>query len=328
VLEIAMRENEARGEVLKRLAVGRQLVTLAKAFLLFHSRPDKFHPEELIDEFAKQQGHEKVQHVVLHETVDPEPHLAQTVGYLSSTVAFVQAFWNLVHSGYYMAYGALRVIEPHQGWTTVIPGTGGHTGGWTFPELSYVLPEYAIRSPYWRLEKPEPVTDPDLFILEAGVEGADLEVVEALQDAVRCLRNELYRPAVTLLGKAMEGAWVELGIALAGALPGTAKSQGEKVVERLKDENRGIARKINDVRTLYERRGLLEPVIKAAAVRPEELESVVIWSDVVREARNAIHFGAKPAVANSYEKVVVLFLEAAKGLGMMYRIKQAAEQRR
>lgn len=323
-----MRENEARSEVLKRVAVSRQLVTLAKAFLLFPTRPDRFRPEEIIDEFVKQQGHEKVKHVVLHDTVDPEPHLAQVVGYLSSTVAFVQAFWDLVHSGYYMAYGASRVIEPHQGWTTVIPGSGGHTGGWTFPELSYVLPENAIRSPYWRLEEPEPITDPDLFILEAGMEGADLEVVEALQDAVRCLRNGLYRPAVTMLGKAMEGAWVELGIALADALPSIAKSQGEKVIEKLKDENRGIARKINDVRTLYERRDLLEPVIKTAAVRPEELESVVIWSNVVRVARNAIHFGAKPAVANNYEKAAVLFLEAARGLGMMYRIKQAAEQSR
>ena len=93
----------------------------------------------------------------------------------------------------------------------------------------------------------------------------------------------------------------------------------------MKDDDRSIAKKITDVRDFYSRRDLLGTVIRQAGVRPEELGSVIVWADVVREARNAIHFGAVPAIANTYEKVVVLFLDGAKNLSLMYTIKRAAD---
>jgi hypothetical protein len=156
------------------------------------------------------------------------------------------------------------------------------------------------------------------------LEGAHSEVIEAVRDAVLCLRESLYRPAVTQLGKAMEGAWIELGLALAKTLP-AADPVRQKVEENMKDDDRSIAKKITDVRDFYSRRDLLGTVIKQAGVRPEELNSVIVWADVVREARNAIHFGAAPVVANTYEKVVVLFLDGAKSLNLMYVVKRVAD---
>jgi hypothetical protein len=93
----------------------------------------------------------------------------------------------------------------------------------------------------------------------------------------------------------------------------------------MRDDDRSIAKKITDVRDFYSRRDLLGTVIKQAGIRPEELNSIVVWADVVREARNAIHFGAAPVVANTYEKVVVLFLDGAKNLSLIYTIKRAAD---
>jgi hypothetical protein len=321
-----MRENEARAELLKGLSVSRQLVTLAKAFLLLPERPPEFEPENQMEEFAKQQGHPRVQRVVLNERVDSQAYIDQAAAFHTYAIAFVKALWGLIYAGHYMAHGSLRKLEPHQGWTTVVPGSGGQTGGWDFPEAGYVLPSLVLRSPVWRQEKQETITDPDLFLLEAGMDGADPEVVEALQDAVCCLRYELYRPSVTLLGKAMEGAWIELGIALAESLDSSQNHLRHGIIAKVKDENRSIARKIADVKSLYERHNLLEIVFSSAGLRPEQLTSVVIWSDVVREARNAIHFGTKPVLANTYEKVVVLFLEGAKALGLIYRIVGAARQ--
>ena len=80
---------------------------------------------------------------------------------------------------------------------------------------------------------------PTCILLESGVEGADDEIAEALIDTVRCLRNELYRPAVTMLGKAMEGAWIELGVSLAKAMPGEVDAS--KFEDVMVDENTGIA---------------------------------------------------------------------------------------
>lgn len=61
-------------------------------------------------------------------------------------------------------------------------------------------------------------------------------------------------------------------------------------------------------------------------LRAGEIESVVIWSEVLREARNAIHFGVKPVIPNTYEKVAVLLLAAAGNLAKLYHIKRVAQQ--
>jgi hypothetical protein len=299
-------------------------VTLAKSFLMQVDHPREFVSEEFAMRFSKQQGYEKTDHVVLHPSVDVERQLSQVAGRLSCELAFGHALRELISIGYYMPYAPWRVIEPSQQWTTVIPGGGGQTAGWRFSELNHTLPEKVLRSPLCDLLVNEPFTDPDLFALDAGLEGAHSEVVEAVRDAVLCLRHDLYRPAVSQLGKAMEGAWIELGLALASTLP-IEDAVRSRLKEKISDEDRSIAKKINDVRDLYCRRDLLGPVIKQADIRPEELNSIIVWSDVVREARNAIHFGSKPTVANTYEKVVVLFLEGAKSLTMIYTIKRAAD---
>ena len=170
------------------------------------------------------------------------------------------------------------------------------------------------------------MTDPDLFVLEAGIENADPEIIEALQDAVRCFRHELYRPAVTMLGKTMEGAWIELGCSLARAVHTEGGFNKEKFVDTMSDDNTGIATKIQKVRNLYNQKNLVDHVVKQCGMSPKELDNIIIWSDVLRESRNAIHFGVKPTIENSYEKVAVLFIDGAKSLAIMYKIKRIADE--
>ena len=147
------------------------------------------HSRDFIRRFAKEQGFDELEHVQLSGRVDAEPHIAQAAGFLRCSVAGAQALWELIGAGYLMYDGSVTREEPHQEWTTVLPGSGGRTAGWRFQEFAYAIPSRIFRSPQYAQIKPDAILDPDVFTLEAGVEGADPEVTEALQDAVRCLRR-------------------------------------------------------------------------------------------------------------------------------------------
>jgi hypothetical protein len=323
---MAMNADEAKAEILKRVVVTRQHVTLAKSFLQRLPGIGPHDPFTLMNQFSRQQGYQHPEKIVLHPSVNPEPLLRQTSGYFTCVLALAEGIWALIHQGYLLHVGNLRAWEAHQEWTTVVPGQGGMSAGWRFPEYTVELPQKIVLAPSYRHECPQPMTDPDLFVLEAGIENADPEIIEALQDAVCCFRHELYRPAVTMLGKAMEGAWIELGCSLARAVPTEGGFNKEKFMGTMSDDNIGIATKIQKVRNLYNQKNLVAHVVKQCGISPKELDNIIIWSDVLRESRNAIHFGVKPTIENSYEKVAVLFIDGAKNLAIMYKIKRIADE--
>jgi hypothetical protein len=302
-----------------------QLVTLAKAFLMSSQITQGHHETStLIRQFAKLQGHEVIQEVVINAAVDPEPYLSGAAGYLSCELALSQALWELVHLGYFMYQGSPRTQQVSQPWTSIFEQSGGTRASWHFEDLGYAVPGRVFVTPFWRYNTADAITDPDLFILESGMQGADPEIVEALRDAVLCLRHGLYRPAVTMLGKAMEGAWIEFGVALLAAVRDDTGFDHDDFSEMIEGDS-SIAKKITEVFDLYGSKNALNHVVKASKIRPVELKSAVIWSDVVREARNSIHFGVKPTMANSYEKVVALFLEGSRSLGLLYKITNVAD---
>lgn len=115
-----MREGEARAALVERVHVTRQLITLAKAFLVRPEMPKKFRPQKLVIPFVRQQGLTKPEKVVLHSSVEPMPYIEQAAGYLTCELAFAQASWDLVHEGYYLPHSTAVVVTPPQRWTTVI----------------------------------------------------------------------------------------------------------------------------------------------------------------------------------------------------------------
>lgn len=122
----------------------------------------------------------------------------------------------------------------------------------------------------------------------------------------------------------MEGAWIELGCSLARAVSPEGGFNKEKSVDIMSDDNTGIATKIQKVRNLYNQKDLTDHVVKQCGISPKGLGNIIIWSDVLRESRNAIHFGVKPTIENSYEKLAVLFIDGAKNLAIIYKIKRIA----
>lgn len=320
-----MNEHEAEAEIRSRTNVTNQIVTFAKAFLYNLDGIGPYNPSHLIQEFAKNQGYGLPEKVVLHPNVDPYPSIEQTAGYARCTMALAEAMWVLIYSGYFWYFSPIERGRIDQQWTTVVPGGGGTTSGWTFNDLSYDLPRELWKTPSHRADKSEILTDPDIFLNKAHIQNANEEVIEAIGDAILCFKHGLYRAAVTMLGKAMEGAWIEMGCSITEAsLQGIERK--ERIIQRLQDDSVSVPAKVKQILDVYKNRDLCGDIIKETEISPSSMEGIVVWSNVLREARNAIHFGVKPTIPNSYEKVSVLLIDGAKNFSLMYRIKDVSDR--
>lgn len=312
-----MNDQEAERAIRHQIAVTRQQVTLAKAFLMRLPGDGPYDTLTLPSEFARQQGFEKPQMVILQSSANPEPQLRVAAGYLSCAVAMCEALWSLVYQGYFFPEDGTANWDAHLSGTT-----GSSNGGWRFEDLDAAIPSRVALAPSYRYQRPELLTDPDLFTLEAGVSGAHADVVEALQDAVRCFRADLYRPAVVMLGKALEGAWIEVGCALAQVvLPaGDAAGKCAWFVE-----NTDFAKKIDDATRLYDAQAA-NPVRDQSGVKSPALREIAGWSHAMREARNAIHFGTSAPLPYNYDSLVSVLIAARRAVRLLYDVKRAAER--
>ena len=169
------------------------------------------------------------------------------------------------------------------------------------------------------------LAEPDLYLHSLGVPGMHDEVASAFREAVKCFRTELFTAALAMLGKASEGAWLELGASLLRYVPKAEEHKYSKQRAALEDPMMGPYRKIEAVLTVYEHQEQFGQVSKASGVRLHELRSIAVWSDVVRDSRNTIHFGVIPAMPNTYEKLAALLLGAAPNVRALYRVKEAAD---
>ena len=67
-----MTADEAKAEILRRVVVTRQDVTLAKSFLQRLQDIGPHDPFILVNQFSEQQGYQRPDKIVLHPSVDPE----------------------------------------------------------------------------------------------------------------------------------------------------------------------------------------------------------------------------------------------------------------
>lgn len=311
-----MNQHEAKEQVLQLARPSRRLVALAKQQILGLKGGSPFEFLSLVNSFVLDQGITKPSHVNLNERADTETDIRNAGRAIACELAVAQAVAELAGQGRVMARAAWQGKHPNLGYTTVLGGSGGQTGGLDLEELSYAAPDHLIVSPV--ADSPAGSFDPDVFVLESDLDAADPGVREALADALACLAFDLYRPASAMLGSAVEGAWIELGIALAEAsTAGSFDAPG--FIDEMKGDQPGIARKMTDVLALYESPSLAS-ARKGSGVSPAQLRAVYVWSDLVREARNAIHFNNPGTLANSFDKVATLLLGAQKNLPLVYAI--------
>ena len=321
-----MNEEQARQEIARRVQVTRQDVTVCKKFVLSHFKSSS---SEMMGQFLRHLEIAPLEKVVLHESVPLDPQLSRTADCIRWKLAFAEALWNLISAGLIIPIsGGFDEIEMHQQWTTVVPGSGGHSSGWRFEEYRFALPHQVRLAPSAACILPQPLSDPDLFLSEFEIHDMQSNIRDALRQAVNCFRHELYLPCVAMLGMASEGAWIELGISLVKAASASMNEPTrklEKIAEDLRSPYTSALRKMETVRDLYSSKDILSDVIKRSGYNPSQLSQVLIWSNVVRDSRNAIHYGTDPSSDNTYEKVAVLLLAVPINMRILFSIRSAAE---
>jgi hypothetical protein len=318
-----MRPDEAFEHLKRNIKVTRQRVTIAKAFILKNFEQNTSY---LIDYFLQEMEARMPNQVVIHPTVDTDATLSQAAEAISWKLAACEAIWGLIATGLVIP-GDSDLTEQLQtlGWTTVVPGSGGQSSGWHLEQLSLPVPRRILLPRSAQSQVDQPLSDPDLFLHSVDISNLSEEVDEALREAVRCFRHDLYLASLAMLGKASEGAWIELGLSLVKAITPDGPVNIEKVKSKIEDPFIGIGKKIIEIVKLYERKDLLESIQKTSGVTLQDLRNAVIWSDAVRESRNSVHYGVKPSMPNNYEKVAALLIGAVPHFRLLYKIMSAVD---
>ena len=306
-----MSPDDAKNYIIEKICVQRQKVTVAKGFVLKNFEPNT---DGLIHSFLSSVGVEMPIQVVLHRTIDPIPVLDGVADYISWKLALCEAIWGLISTGSIFPASS-RFCGETTGiqYTTVVPGSGGQSGGIQFPELSLLVPGQLAWPPSSVLDAEQPITDPDVYLHELSLPNLPPQIESALREAVKCFRHDLYLSCLTMLVRASEGAWIELGLSLARAAPGLGyddQTKLDQITEKLESPFVGIAQKIRIVLQQYEDQATFSSLAKESGVKLQEIRDCANWTDCVRESRNSIHYGVNPAMTNRYEKVGVLLIGA------------------
>jgi hypothetical protein len=319
-----MNESEAERVILDRTVVTPQKVVIAKGIIL-NACQKTSSSNDLIAAVLDANGAAIPKQVVIHQSVDPTPALLAAGDALSWSLAAKEAIWSLIHAGYLIQMADVQGNAPSIGWTTVIPGSGGNSSGWTFDEFKIPVPGIVRRAPSSIGSDDQFLAEPDLYLHSLGIPNMHAEVASAFREAVKCFRHDLFTAALAMLGKASEGAWFELGASLLAYVPTNQQAVFNKQRAALEDPMMGTFRKIEAILTVFDRQDIFGPVAALSGIKPKELRTVAVWSDSVRDSRNTIHFGVAPATPNTYEKVAALLIGTAPNVRILYRLKDAAD---
>ena len=317
----------AESYLLSRIVVTPTLVTSAKRAVHGAVLAGRTHFEAIVADVLRRQGISMPAKIVVHPTYDSEPDIVAAALALSWRLAVTEALWGLIHSDHLIHMSGWVPVSCRVEWTTILPGGGsGMSAGWEFTNLETVAPSH-VRPAASLIGQPNQfLTEPDLFIGELDIPTMHGDVAQAVRESVRCFRHELYAASLAMLGKASEGAWLELGASLLQVAGATvAGSTFKKQREVLEDPMFGPLKKVNAVLQMYDRQDHFPSVVTKCNVRAAELRQAEQWSDTVRDSRNTIHFGVTPATPNTYEKVSVLLLASVPNLRTLYAVKNAAD---
>lgn len=322
-----MNEGEAYSYILSKLAINPQKVTLAKIGIFKLCQKQNV-TEDLVNEFLKTMDSIMPKdRIVIQDSVDSIPSLEKIASFISWQAASAQAIWELIHENFLIPGSPEFTVDNlHVSWTTVVPGSGGHSGGWNFSEFFLPVPRIVLRSLSIIDAEDQFLSNYDLYMNNLQINNVHPDIRLALQEAVKCFRHELFTAAVTMLGKASEGAWLELGASLMKYVPTEQVSSVEKIKRTLEDPTIGIGKKIDEIVKLYERQDIFLPLTEKSNIRLQELRISATWSDTVRDSRNTIHFGVEPSTSNTYEKVAALLLGAVPNFRILYSLKSAADE--
>jgi len=320
---MSQKAEAALKSIENQINVTSQQVTFAKAYILQHFNEET---PRMIQEFLKAMEATMPDEIIIHPNVDTDGMVKNTAKSISWTLACCEAIWQLIHANLLIpATSGSHRPNPPLKWTTILPNgpRSGEFSNWNLEYLFFSVPGRVLRPHSLSSQTYQPLSDPDLFLHTLDIHGLHDEVEKSLREAVHCFRHELYLACLTMLGRASEGAWIELGLKLVDTVPQESQVKAQSVKEKLEDSFVSISKKIMETLKLYEHKDIFAKIYKESGVNLQDLRNAVIWSDSVRESRNSIHYGVEPSMPNTYEKVAALLISAVPHLRLIYRIIQA-----
>ena len=275
-----------------------------------------------LDGALKEMRIEAPKQIVINPAVDPELSLRAASDYISFKLAGCEALWGLVHSGVFvMASNNVTGYEPSISWTTVYGNSGGQSAGWQLSQFKSSFPAHV--HPSMISDRDQMLSDSDLFLHRLAIPEIHPEIESALRDAVLCFRAELYTPAVVMLGKASEGAWIETGLALAGFI-GSEEPNARKLTENIGGSEFGFAKKMREIMNFFEtRQPAFKRVAQQAGITLHDMRVAMQWSETLRDARNAVHHEVESFAEHTYETVAVLLLATIPSLRTLHGLNTA-----
>jgi len=314
-------QTEVQSAIASGVTVTKAEVASARAYILKHFDPQ---PRTMLTQLLADFEAAPPRRLILDDSVPVEPQIKQSIAWITWQLSFGEALWTLVNSGALMISSRdLDELQANLEWTT-----GHYSSGWSFPQHAIAVPTAVRFAPSFD-NTASALASGDLYIQDLGIAGLHAEVETALRQAVACFRNDLYLPCLAMLAKASEGAWTELGLSLLKCNrehPNLKTERRLTVHDALLSPDSSVVKKIRLVLELYEKQDVFVEIKERSQAGIQILREVSIWSNVVRDSRNAVHYGAMPASANNYEKTAALLMAAVPSLRTIYSIRRAAEE--
>ena len=318
--------NSLEEKIEKKIVIDRHKIIIAKAYLMNLSSDEKIELALEMNRFATSQGFPPIDELKVFE----ENALVKASGYISWCRAFSHAALELINSNQlipstpYLAPNNITIR-----WSSAQPGHGGTKSSITFSKGSIPTPSAVLKPNFQAVDHNFTLFSPDLFVAHMEIQNAHDDVIEALYDTIDCFKKELYRPSLTMLGKAVEGAWIELGVSLAdyAVRYGHDVKKNEALQDTLKGYDK-IASKVEKVIQLYSshHKDWYDDIRRETNIQSSQLAGLQNWSDLIRKSRNAIHFGVKLDTEINYEKTAVILLASIDNFKLIYALKRAADE--
>jgi hypothetical protein len=321
-----IRQEDIRDSIISSVNVTLQQVTIAKAFILKNFTEDTQAVIRNLVSAMKFSYPDKID-FNHNSKSENQTKIKNAVESLSWIRAGCEAVWSLISSGLLIPQGNTSISPiPHLQYS-IQDSSGGESSGWDLNCLKIEVPKKILLPLSMADQNRQLLTDPDLYLHSIDIPGLKQQVGTSLREAVRCFRNDLFVACLAMLGRASEGAWIELGLGLVSTVPSNSPLQPDNIRDNLESPFIGIGKKIKDVIELYEHKEVFGVIQKKSKVKVQDLKNVVIWADSVRESRNSIHYGVESALPNNYEKVAALLIAAVSHFRVIYRIFAETEQR-
>jgi len=310
--------DKIRQQIKSKINVSRQDIALAKDFILKNFNPD---PITLFNNFIEKLAVVQVESINPDDEVTLEPQIKQAAVHMSWRLAFSEAIWGLIGQGLLIPeHYNLIPFQVHMGYKS-----SRGSGGLGVDGYQISIPQSIRLAPSVVNERKTSLYDPDLFIFDICIPGLHSEIEESIRLAVKCFQQELLLPCLTMLARASEGTWIEMGLSLLNselAQTGIARKVLLKKKERLLGSDISITAKMDIVTKLYEMDVFSQ--IHHLCNSPKFIKKVLIWSLELRDYRNAIHYERDSTSRITYDKVVTLLLAAGSNLKTLYTIRNTA----